>query len=165
MFNIGGGELLVIVLIALIVLGPQRLPEAMRTFGRVVGEVRRVSTGFQQELRDAFEDNAAVEQASPPRRREAVPLAAAVADVDAAHTDDDDPDDDDPDDDAASNEEQASTADDGAEVPSGAGAGSSVAPVIAQALDAIVPPGEPPASGGATRAESGPDLGDERAAS
>jgi sec-independent protein translocase protein TatB len=167
MFNIGGGELLVIVLIALIVLGPQRLPEAMRTFGRVVGEVRRVSTGFQQELRDAFEDNAAVEQASPPRRREAVPLAAAVADVDGAKTDDDDPDDDDSADDAGSNEGQASTIDDGAEVPSGdgAGAGSSVAPVIAQALDAIVPPAEPPASDGATRAESGPDLGDERAAS
>jgi Tat protein translocase TatB subunit len=81
MFNIGGGELLVIVLIALIVLGPQRLPDAMRTFGRVVGEVRRISSGFQQELRDAFEDSDVADEASAPRRREAVPLAAAVAEA------------------------------------------------------------------------------------
>ena len=84
MFNVGGGELLVIVLVALIVLGPQRLPDAMRTVGRVVGEVRRISSGFQQELRDAFEDSDVAAAASTPRRRESVPLASAVADADAS---------------------------------------------------------------------------------
>src|SRR5918999_609520 len=81
MLNIGGGELLVIALIALIVLGPQRLPDAVRTLGRVVGEVRRISSGFQQELRDTFEDSDVAEDTKPPRRRESVPLAATVADA------------------------------------------------------------------------------------
>jgi sec-independent protein translocase protein TatB len=154
MFNIGGGELLVIVLIALIVLGPQRLPDAMRTVGRVVGEVRRISSGFQQELRDAFEDRDRGEQASPPRRREAVPLAAAVAEAAPEIEDDED-------------DEQAASTEDAFEPESGdrAGAGTSVAPVIADALDAIVGPSDQPTSDGVPAAESGPELGDERAAS
>ena len=44
MFNIGGGELLVILLIALIVLGPQRLPDAARQIGKTMGDLRRLST-------------------------------------------------------------------------------------------------------------------------
>jgi sec-independent protein translocase protein TatB len=165
MFNIGGGELLVIVLIALIVLGPQRLPDAMRTVGRVVGEVRRISTGFQQELRDAFEDSEIADEASAPRRREAVPLAAAVAeatpDIDDEDTDDEDTDD------ADDAEEQAVLAPAAfePEPDDGAGRDTSVAPVIADALDAIVGPGRKPTSGEAPAAESGPELGDERAAS
>ncbi|HEX9991871.1 MAG TPA: Sec-independent protein translocase protein TatB [Acidimicrobiales bacterium] len=56
MFNIGGGELLVILLVALIVLGPNRLPSAARQVGQFMGELRRLSSGFQQELRDALEE-------------------------------------------------------------------------------------------------------------
>lgn len=56
MFNIGGGEVLVIAFIALIVLGPQRLPDAARQAGKAIGELRRLSSGFQSELRDAFSD-------------------------------------------------------------------------------------------------------------
>ncbi|MGH2474774.1 MAG: Sec-independent protein translocase protein TatB [Candidatus Limnocylindrales bacterium] len=160
MFNIGGGELLVIVLIALIVLGPQRLPDAMRTVGRVVGEVRRMSSGFQQELRDAFEDSEIADEASAPRRREAVPLAAAVAEA-TPDIDDEDTDD------VGDAEEQAATAPDAFEVEpdDGGGRDTSVAPVIADALDAIVGPGDTPTSSGVPAAELGPELGDERAAS
>jgi sec-independent protein translocase protein TatB len=53
-FNVGGQEFLVILLLALLVLGPERLPGAIRTVGRVVGELRRISSGFQSELRDAL---------------------------------------------------------------------------------------------------------------
>ncbi|MGQ0432878.1 MAG: Sec-independent protein translocase protein TatB [Microthrixaceae bacterium] len=56
MFNVGGGEVLVIAFIALIVLGPQRLPDAARQAGKAIGELRRLSSGFQNELRDAFSD-------------------------------------------------------------------------------------------------------------
>jgi len=56
MFNIGGGEVLVIALIALIVLGPQRLPDAAKQVGKAMGELRRLSSGFQNELRDALND-------------------------------------------------------------------------------------------------------------
>jgi sec-independent protein translocase protein TatB len=160
MFNIGGGELLVIVLIALIVLGPQRLPDAMRTVGRVVGEVRRISSGFQQELRDAFEDSEIADEASAPRRREAVPLAAAVAEANPDIDDEDTAD-------VGDDEEQAAPAPDAfePEPDDRAGRDTSVAPVIADALDAIVGPGDQPTSDGVPAAESGPELGDERAAS
>ena len=53
MGNLGGGEVLVILLVALIVLGPTKLPPAIRQIGKVVGEVRRIGQGFQQELREA----------------------------------------------------------------------------------------------------------------
>jgi Tat protein translocase TatB subunit len=56
MFNVGGGELLVILLVALIVLGPQRLPEAARTIGKVMGDLRKVSSGFQNEMRSAMNE-------------------------------------------------------------------------------------------------------------
>lgn len=55
MFNVGGGELLVIGLIALIVLGPQRLPDAARQIGKTLGDLRRLSTGFQAEMKSALD--------------------------------------------------------------------------------------------------------------
>jgi sec-independent protein translocase protein TatB len=55
-FNIGGGELIVILVIALIVLGPDKLPDAVRRAGRIYGELRRMSSGFQSELRDAIDE-------------------------------------------------------------------------------------------------------------
>jgi sec-independent protein translocase protein TatB len=56
MFNVGAGELLVILLIALIVLGPDKLPETARKIGNVMGELRRMSSGFQNEMRSAMDD-------------------------------------------------------------------------------------------------------------
>lgn len=55
MFNVGGGELLVILLIALMVLGPDRLPGFARKAGKIMGDVRRISQGFQSEIRDAMD--------------------------------------------------------------------------------------------------------------
>ena len=54
--NLGGGELLVILLIALLVLGPDKLPSAARNVGRALTEFRRISSGFQAELRDALQE-------------------------------------------------------------------------------------------------------------
>ncbi len=70
MGNLGGGEILVILLVALIVLGPTKLPPAVRQVGKVVGEIRRIGQGFQQELREAAE-----------------PLRDATADLKAADKD------------------------------------------------------------------------------
>ncbi|MEX2292485.1 MAG: Sec-independent protein translocase protein TatB [Acidimicrobiales bacterium] len=58
MFNIGGGEVVVIALVALIVLGPQRLPDAARQAGKMLADLRRLSSGFQDELKGAFDDSA-----------------------------------------------------------------------------------------------------------
>lgn len=56
MFNVGTPELLVIMAVALIVLGPDKLPEAARRVGQVMGEIRRISAGFQAEMRDALQE-------------------------------------------------------------------------------------------------------------
>lgn len=55
MFNIGGGEMVVIFLLALLVLGPERLPKAMGQVGRAVGQMRKLSSGFQDEIRRAMD--------------------------------------------------------------------------------------------------------------
>jgi len=55
-FNVTGGELVIILLVALIVLGPDKLPDAIRKVGRVYGELRRMSQGFQSEIRDALDE-------------------------------------------------------------------------------------------------------------
>ncbi len=47
MFDIGASELLVIVVVAILVIGPKDMPRAMRTAGRWVGKMRRVSAHFR----------------------------------------------------------------------------------------------------------------------
>ncbi|MCU0948710.1 MAG: Sec-independent protein translocase protein TatB [Porphyrobacter sp.] len=47
MFDIGIGELLVILIVAVVVIGPKDLPLAMRTAGRWIGKIRRVSAHFR----------------------------------------------------------------------------------------------------------------------
>jgi sec-independent protein translocase protein TatB len=64
-FNVGGGEVLVILLVVLIVLGPDKLPETARKIGNIMGEVRRMSAGFQNEMRSALEDAGRPEPAKP----------------------------------------------------------------------------------------------------
>ena len=51
-----GSEIVVILFLALIVLGPEKLPEAIRKFGRVYSEIRKVSNGFQSEFKSAFDE-------------------------------------------------------------------------------------------------------------
>jgi Tat protein translocase TatB subunit len=55
MFNVGGGEMFAILLLALIVLGPERLPKAMGQVGRYVAQMRKLSSGFQDEIKRAME--------------------------------------------------------------------------------------------------------------
>jgi sec-independent protein translocase protein TatB len=55
-FNISATELLVIAVVALLVLGPDKLPDAMRKLGRATKELKRITSGFEAELRDALSD-------------------------------------------------------------------------------------------------------------
>lgn len=47
MFDIGASELLVIIIVAVIVIGPKDLPLAMRVAGRWIGKMRRISAQFR----------------------------------------------------------------------------------------------------------------------
>ena len=48
MFGIGTTELVVILLVALVILGPKKLPEIARALGKGLGEFRRVSSDLQR---------------------------------------------------------------------------------------------------------------------
>lgn len=50
MFDIGASELLVIVIVAILVIGPKDMPVALRTAGRWIGKVRSVSNHFRSGL-------------------------------------------------------------------------------------------------------------------
>ncbi|MDP7353158.1 MAG: Sec-independent protein translocase protein TatB [Acidimicrobiales bacterium] len=64
MGNLGGGEILVLLLVGLMVLGPERLPAVVRQMGKALRQVRTVTAGFQEELRSAVEDPIADVKAS-----------------------------------------------------------------------------------------------------
>jgi sec-independent protein translocase protein TatB len=74
MFGIGMPELLVILVVALVVLGPKRLPELARTLGRALAEFRRQTTDVLEE----FQVQAALED-EPPRRKPAPRSAVATS--------------------------------------------------------------------------------------
>lgn len=58
-------ELGVILVVALIVLGPKRLPDAARAVGRAVAEFRRQSADVMDELRVQIEQEAPRRDAAP----------------------------------------------------------------------------------------------------
>ena len=62
--NLGGAEILVILLVALLVLGPDKLPGAARSVGRGLSHLRRLSGSFEQEVRSAMGDADAAAGAS-----------------------------------------------------------------------------------------------------
>ncbi|MFC4427376.1 Sec-independent protein translocase subunit TatA/TatB [Deinococcus navajonensis] len=53
--NIGGPELIVILLVALVVFGPRKLPELGRTVGQGLREFRRHTSGLTEELRGTLD--------------------------------------------------------------------------------------------------------------
>ena len=59
MGNLGGMEVIVILLVALVVLGPKKLPEAARQVGRALTELKRISSGFQREMAGGSPDTQA----------------------------------------------------------------------------------------------------------
>ena len=98
MFGIGGTELLVILVVALIVLGPKSVPQIARTLGKAMGEFRKVSTEFQRTLNTEIElekelfgteqkataATKPAEAASPAAKPAAAATAAAPTETDAS---------------------------------------------------------------------------------
>jgi len=74
MFGIGPEELVLILIIALIVLGPERMPKVARDIGRVVGDLRRTSDELREEFLNADKllDKTA-DAAAPQAPTEAIP--------------------------------------------------------------------------------------------
>jgi sec-independent protein translocase protein TatB len=55
-FNFSGSEIIFLLLLALIILGPEKLPDAVRSFGRTYSEFKKMTTGFQSELKQALDE-------------------------------------------------------------------------------------------------------------
>ena len=51
MFGIDGGEFIVLVVVAAVVLGPERLPQYAQQLGRMVRELRRMAMGASAQVR------------------------------------------------------------------------------------------------------------------
>ncbi|MDP9319873.1 MAG: twin-arginine translocase TatA/TatE family subunit [Chloroflexota bacterium] len=72
MFGIGTGEILLLLVIALIVLGPERMPKLARDLGRAMAEFRKTSDELRSEFlnADKYLDAAATSQ---PAEQPAIP--------------------------------------------------------------------------------------------
>ena len=69
--SIGMPELIIILVIALIIFGPRKLPELGRSLGKSIGEFKRASN----ELRSTLEEEIRIEE----QRERATPAAATTA--------------------------------------------------------------------------------------
>lgn len=53
--NVGPAEILVILVVALLVFGPEKLPEIGRQVGRAVRDLRRMQASFRDEVRGVLD--------------------------------------------------------------------------------------------------------------
>ena len=78
MFGVGLEEFIAIIMVALIVLGPERLPIAMRTVGRWVRQLRDMSREFRKEFAEEF---AFIQEEMSELRKEADATRSELADI------------------------------------------------------------------------------------
>lgn len=57
MFGIGGGELIFIIFIALMLFGTDKLPEAARTFGKVMANLKHATNEIKSEIQKGADAN------------------------------------------------------------------------------------------------------------
>lgn len=79
MFGIGFQELLVILVIALVIFGPKRLPELARSLGKGMAEFRRASSEIRDQL--SAEPPKASEAPEAPRVKETTPSPEVEAEA------------------------------------------------------------------------------------
>lgn len=86
MFEVGFSELLLIFALALIVLGPERLPRVAAQVGRWIGRARSIARQFREQLEE--EINLEEQKSTRPKPAEPdTPAASAVAGEAASATD------------------------------------------------------------------------------
>ena len=79
MFDIGASELLLVVIVAIVVIGPKDLPLALRTAGRWIGKIRRVSGHFRSGIETMIREAELEEMEQKWRDQNAAIMAADAA--------------------------------------------------------------------------------------
>lgn len=84
--NLGAAEIIAILVVALVVLGPKRLPEVGRKIGGFVRELRAHSDSVKAELRDVIDIDGVTEGVNSVRRdlKDAVSLGSVFSDTEPA---------------------------------------------------------------------------------
>jgi sec-independent protein translocase protein TatA len=85
MFNIGPPELIIILVLALIIFGPKRLPEIGKTVGKSLKEFRTASADIRRELREGLEEHPAA-PGTPTSNGEAADAGVAAVTAAAGDT-------------------------------------------------------------------------------
>ena len=75
-FGIGPGELILVLVVALIVFGPRRLPELGSSLGQAIREFRRASSELTREIREVTDETrpAAITPAATPTAAASTPV-------------------------------------------------------------------------------------------
>jgi TatA/E family protein of Tat protein translocase len=82
--TLGGPEVILILVVALIVFGPRRLPEIGKSMGKMLAEFRKASTDFKRTIEDELEAEKSREsQATPIAAPETPPVVTDVTATDA----------------------------------------------------------------------------------
>jgi len=80
--TLGGPEVILILVVALIVFGPRRLPEIGKSMGKMLAEFRKASNDFKRTIEDELEAEKTKESPSapisPPATADTVPAATEV---------------------------------------------------------------------------------------
>ncbi|MEN9718055.1 MAG: twin-arginine translocase subunit TatB [Pseudomonadota bacterium] len=85
MFDIGWDEMLFTVIVAIVVIGPKDLPRALRTAGRWIGKIRRVSGHFRTGIETMIREAELEEMEKQWREQNAAIMAAHPSPDDAPH--------------------------------------------------------------------------------
>jgi TatA/E family protein of Tat protein translocase len=80
--TLGGPEVILILVVALIVFGPRRLPEIGKSMGKMLAEFRKASNDFKRTIEDELEAEKSREsQATPVSTPESTPPTPPVTDA------------------------------------------------------------------------------------
>ncbi|HNX28576.1 MAG TPA: twin-arginine translocase TatA/TatE family subunit [Syntrophomonadaceae bacterium] len=76
--NFGTWEIMLILIVALMVFGPGKLPEVAKTIGKTMGEIKKYTSGVQKEFQDAVNFEADTNTKKPPLQKAAEKVNEAV---------------------------------------------------------------------------------------